>query len=115
MPSFTSEEAEKFDLYSNESSKYLFYKFNNWIESLDAEKLFIRHTAKATNSYGLKKIEEKDRQILTEKIIHNVENENPYVTSTEEKPQIMEEIEKNYKICRRVYQSLFIDVTDTFH
>ena len=115
MPSFTSEEAEKFDLYSNESSKYLFYKFNDWIESLDAEKLFIRHTAKATNSYGLKKIEEKDRQLLTEKIIHNVENENPYVTSTEEKPQIMEEIEKNYKICRRVYQSLFIDVTDTFH
>ena len=29
-------------------------------------------------------------------------------------PEIMLEIEKTYKICRRVYQSLFVDVTDIF-
>ena len=43
LPSFLIEEAEKFDLYANKNSKYLLYKFNDWIESLGAEKLLIRH------------------------------------------------------------------------
>ena len=30
-----------------------------------------------------------------------------------EKTEIMLEIEKNYRICSRVYQSLFLDVVDT--
>ena len=55
LPSFSIEEAEKFDLYANKNSKYLLYKFNDWIESLGAEKLLIRHTSKAQDTYGLKK------------------------------------------------------------
>ena len=30
------------------------------------------------------------------------------------KPEIMLEIETNYRICRNVYQSLFVDIGDTF-
>ena len=51
---------------------------------------------------------------MTEKITHGIENENPYTFSTEKKPRILREIEKTYKICRRVYQSLFIDIADIF-
>ena len=64
LPSFSIEEAEKFDLYSNKSSKYLLYKFSDWIESLVAEKLLIRHTSKVGDSHTLKKIEGKDKQFL---------------------------------------------------
>ena len=92
----------------------IFYKFNDWIESLSAEKLLIRHTSKVQDTYGLKKIEEKDKQFLIEKIIYGIKNENPYTISTEKKPRIMREIEETYKICRRVYQSLFIDIADIF-
>ena len=74
LPSFLIEEVEKFDQYSNKNSKYLLYKFNDWIESLGTEKLLIRHTSKAEDSQGLKKIEERDKQFLIEKIIHSVEN-----------------------------------------
>ena len=74
----------------------------------------IRHTSKVQDTYGLKKIEEKDKQFLIEKIIYGIKNENPYIISTEKKPRIMREIEKTYKICRRVYQSLFIDIADIF-
>ena len=114
LPSFSIDEVETFDLYSNKNSKYLLYKFNDWIESLGAEKPIIRHMSKAEDSCGLKKIEEKNKQFLIEKIIYDIENKNPYIVSTEGKPEIMLEIEKTYGICRRVYQSLFADVAYTF-
>ena len=38
----------------------------------------------------------------------------PYAIETEKKPGIIIEIEKNYRICRLVYQSLFVEVADTF-
>ena len=42
LPSFSVDNIEKFDLYANKNSKYLSYKFNDWMESLQgAEKLII--------------------------------------------------------------------------
>ena len=58
------------------------------------------------DSVGLQKIEEKSKQFLIEKIIHNVEFKNPYNTETEKKPEIIETVESNYKVARRVYQQL---------
>ena len=52
------------------------------------------------------------KEFLIEKIIHSIENENPYTISVEKK--IIREIEKTYKVCRRVCQSLFVDIGDTF-
>ena len=37
LASFSIDKVETFDLYSNKNSKYLLYKFNDWIESLGAE------------------------------------------------------------------------------
>ena len=106
---------KKFDLYTNKNSKYLLYKFNNWLESLQsAEKLLIWHTAKVKDSVSLKTIEEKDRQFLVEKIIHGFEFNNPYNISNEKKPEIIDTVEKNYRMSRCVYQSLFVEVADSF-
>ena len=38
LPAFSLKKSEKYDLLTNKSSKYLLYKFNNWIDSLNAEK-----------------------------------------------------------------------------
>ena len=38
LPSFSLEEIDKFDILSNKKSKYLLYKFNDWIEPMTAEK-----------------------------------------------------------------------------
>ena len=32
LPSFSINDVEKFDLYSNKNAKYLFYKFNAYIK-----------------------------------------------------------------------------------
>ena len=114
LPSFSIDEAEKYDRYSNKSAKYLFYKFNDWIESMEEDKLLICHTAKTKDDFSLKTIESRDRQFLIEKLIHNIAFKGHYQSSTEKKPKIVETIENNYKVNRRMYQSLFSDITERF-
>ena len=72
------------------------------------------HTKKLLDCVGIKKIEEKNKQFLFEKIIHAIEFENLYATDSERKPKIMSTIERNYRIARRVYQQLHIDTAELF-
>ena len=44
-----------------------------------------------------------------------VEFENMYDTHPEEKPEIMETLESNYKVARRVYQQLYYDIAELFY
>ena len=62
----------------------------------------------------LKKIKDRDRQFLIEKIIHRIELNNPYEVSSKKSSNNIDTIEKSYRISRRVYQSLFDDVADSF-
>ena len=112
--SFSIDEAKKYDRYSNKSAKYLFYKFNDWTESMEEDKLLICHTAKTKDDFSLKTIESRDRQFLIEKLIHNIAFKGHYQSSTEKNPKIVETIENNYKVNRRMYQSLFSDITESF-
>ena len=75
----------------------------------------IRHLSRVKDDISLTKTEEKDNQLLIEKIIGAIKKNNPYVISMGKKsPEIMLEIEKNYILCKRVYQSLFLDIADLF-
>ena len=115
LPSFSADDIKKFNLFSNKNSKFLLYKFNDWIESLQsAEKLYIHHTDKLQDSISLKIIEKRDRQFLVEKLIHGIEFNNLYETLIKKTPAIIDTVEKNYKILRLVYQSLFVDLVDAF-
>ena len=111
--SFSIDEIEKLDMLSNKNAKYLLFKSNRWIKSLRAGKILIRNCSKINDIVGLQKTEEKDKQFLIEKIISVVEK-SPYAIETEKKPEIIIEIETIYRICRQVYQSLFVEVADTF-
>ena len=51
---------------------------------------------------------------MVEKIINAVEFANPYENSVETKPEIIDTVESNYRIMRRVYQSLYSDIADIF-
>ena len=61
------------------------------------------HANKMLDSVGIKKIEEKNKQFLIEKIIHGIEFENLYATNSERKPEIMSTIGRNYRIAWRIY------------
>ena len=78
------------------------------------KKTLIRHISNVRNEIGLQKTEEKDKQFLIEKIIAKIEYKNPYEIKTEKEPEIMLEIEKDYRVCRRLYQALFYEIAETF-
>ena len=114
LPSFSLEEIDRFDMLSNKNQKYLLQKLNDWIESMGAEKIMIRHTSKVRDEIGLQNTEEKDKQFLIEKIIAKTEIKNPYTIETEKEPKTMLEIEKIYRIYSRVYQTLPYEIAETF-
>ena len=112
LPAFSIDDVEKYDLYTNKNSKYLFYHFNDYIKAYGGKRRKIKHTQKLKDSVGLKKVEDRNKQFLIEKMIHGVEFKNPYENSTEKKPEIIDVIETNYRVARRVYQDLYLDIAD---
>ena len=114
LQAFSIDDQEKFDLLAFKNSKYLFYRFNDFIKAYGNPRYKLLHTRKMLDSSGIKKVEEKNKQFLIEKIIHGVEFENFYQSNPEKKPEIMETIESNNRIARRVYQHLYYDLAELF-
>ena len=59
LSAFTADKQEKYDLTKNKNSKYLLYRPNNWIDSLGAEKIRIRHSSTVNNDVVIKEIQKK--------------------------------------------------------
>ena len=111
---FSIDDQEKFYLLAFKNSKYLFYRFNDFIKVYGNPRYKLLHTRKMLESVGIKKVEEKNKQFLIKKIIHGVEFENFYQSNLEKKSEIMETIESNYKVARRFYQYLYYDLAELF-
>ena len=103
LPSFSIDDVKKFDLYAHKNAKYLFYRFSDFIKMSGGKKQIIKHTLKVKDFIGLKRIEERDQQFLVEKIIHAAEFKNHYENSVEKNPEIIDTVESNYRIIRRIY------------
>ena len=85
MQQFSIDDQEKFDLLAFKNSKYLFYHFNDFIKAYGNPRYNLLHTRKMLDTVGVKKIEEKNKQFLIEKLIHSVEFEDLYTTNPEKK------------------------------
>ena len=107
------DDQEKFDLLAFKNSKYLFYRFNDFVKAYGNPRYKL-HTRKMLDSAGLKKVEDKNKQFLIEKIIHGVEFENLHQSNPEKNPEIMETTKSNYEVARRVYQYLYYDIAELF-
>ena len=114
LQQFSIDDQGKFDLLAFKNSKYLFYRFNDFIKAYGNPRYKLLHTRKMLDTVAVEKIEEKNKQFLIEKLIHSVEFEDLYATNPERKPEILYLMEKNYRILRRVYQQLHIDITELF-
>ena len=73
------------------------------------------HTRKMLDSKALEKLENKNKQFMIEKIIQGVELENADQSNPEKNPEMIRTIESNYRVARRVYQQLFLDIAELFH
>ena len=63
---------------------------------------------------ALGKLKKETDNFLWKNILHSVEFENPYENSIEKKPEIIETVESNYRITRRIYQHLYAEIADIF-
>ena len=79
LPAFSIGDVEKYDPYANKNSKFLFY----CSKAYGSKRRAIRHTQKLKDSVGLKKVEDRNKQFLIEKIIHSVEFQDLYMNSIE--------------------------------
>ena len=102
LPVFSIDDVKKYDLFTNENSKYLFYRFNQYVKAYGSHRRKIKHTFKMKDSVSMQKIEARSKQFLIEKNINDVEFANPYATSIEQKSEIIDTVERNYRVIRRV-------------
>ena len=102
LPVFSIDDVKKYDLFTNKNSKYLFYRFNEYVKAYGSHRRKIKHTFKMKDSVSMQKIEARSKQFLIEKNINDVEFANPYATSIEQKPKIIDTVERNYRVIRRV-------------
>ena len=114
LQNFSIDDQEKFDLLALKNSKYLFYRFNDFVKSYRNPRYKLLHTRKMLDSVAMKKVEDKNKQFLIEKIIHGVEFENFNQANPEKNPEIVKTIESNYKVARRVYRNLYYDIAELF-
>ena len=114
LAAFSIDGVEKYDLFANKNSKYLFYRFSDYVKAYGSKRRKIRHSQKLKDPVGLKRVQERNKQFLIEKIIHSVEFHNPYTSSVEQKPEITNIVENNYKTAICFYQDLYIDIADFF-
>ena len=115
MQNFSIDDQEKFDLLAFKNSKYLFYRFNDFVKVYGNPRYKLLHTRKMLDSVALQKVEDENKQFLVEKIIHGVEFENFYQANPEPKPEMIKTIESNYKVARRIYQNLYFDIAELFY
>ena len=102
LPVFSIDDVKKYDLFTNKNSKYLFYRFNEYVKAYGSHRRKIKHTFKMKDSVSMQKIEARSKQFLIEKNINDVEFANPNATSIEQKPEIIDTVERNYRVIRRV-------------
>ena len=84
LQNFSIDDQEKLDLLSFKNSKYLFYRFNDFVKIYGNPRYKLLHTRKMLDSTALKKLEYKNKQFLVEKIIQGVEFENIYQSHPEQ-------------------------------
>ena len=111
LQNFLIDDQEKCDLLAFKNSKYLFYRFNDFVKMYGNPRYKLLHTRKMLDSKAMEKLGDKNKQFM----IQGIEFENAYQSNPQQKPEMIRTIESNYRITRRAYQQLFIDIAELFH
>ena len=61
LQDFSVDNQEKFDLLAFKNSKYLFYRFNDFVKAYGNPRYKLLHTRKMLNTVDMKKVEEKNK------------------------------------------------------
>lgn len=108
-----AEDDDKYDMFTNKTLKFLFYRFNNFLNMENCKMKHLRHMLVVVDQEGLTELQNRNSSYFIEKV--NAVSENLNKTEIHEnKNKIIKDIIKNYNICRRFYKILFNSVTNNF-
>ena len=98
LQDFSVDDQEKFDLLAFKNSQYLFYRFNDFVKAYGNPRYKLLHTRKMLDTVSMKKVEEKNKQFLPEKIIRRVQFENLYSTDSEKKQKLFLQLKETIEV-----------------
>lgn len=108
-----AEDDGKYDMFTNKTLKFLFCRFNNFLNMENCKMKYLRHMLIVVDQEGLTELQNRNWSYFIEKV--NAVSENLNKTEIHEnKNKIIKDIIKNYNICRRFYKTLFNSVTNNF-
>ena len=86
------------------------YRFYSYLESIHQPKKIIRHTKKVNNKFSLGKLQSINWQYFIEQIIIQVDKKQKYQIYNDKSLYILENIESNHKISKKIYAVLCQDI-----
>ena len=96
LPAFDADTDAKLDTLTNKSSKYLFYRYNDYLVYKGFDPSPIIHTKLSTDEVVLEKLQNRDWQYLIESLIYKVEKDKDYYKiKTTEDSEMIQDMSKN--------------------
>ena len=118
LPGINKIDDGKFDVLTNKNSKYLFYLFNSYRESLNKPKQFVRHSVVTDDNYALKELQNRNWPYFINKIIQFSQGSGDIGdigVSDRQEANIIYNTRENFKIVRELYNELFNPVGVSLH
>ena len=101
-------------MYSDKNAKYLFYRFNSYLESTHQPNKCIRHTKKGNDKFSLEKIQNVNWQYFLTVVIKQVDKPKKEILFDKRSLYIFENILSNYRVEGRVYAVLYQQIAESF-
>ena len=101
-------------MFSDKNTKYLFYKFNAYLEVSHQPNKSIRHTKKVNYKFSIEKIQNINWQYFLTQIMKQVDKLKNEVVLDKRSLYIFENILSNYRIQRRIYGVLYQQIAESF-
>ena len=110
-----SDTGARFESLTNMNIKYLLYRYNDFHLSRGLSPGEIRHSKRSAEEIVMEELQNRNWQYLIESLIYKVEKDRDYYKiKTKRDSDMIASMEKNYKMLRRVYDSIIATITENF-
>ena len=115
LASLDADTDARLDTLTNKNIEYLFHRYNNFLLSRRLELPDIVHKKLSTDEIVMERLQNRDWQYLIESLIYKVEKDQDYYKiKTIEDSEIIKDMEKNYRILRRVHNEIYTSIAQNF-
>ena len=105
---FNETERNKFDILTNLNSKFLFYRFNDFLQQKGRKKKNIKHTVVTEDYIAGEKIQDKSWKYFVESVLSF--SEKPNSNSSQNDQNFLVDTKENIEILKKTYDQLFMQI-----